>query len=201
MEGPSYPVNKPPGLWFSDKTCLIVYTKGRNFPCRSVQFFSRYLPPTSVFCQSNPATLQRCPASPFSTIFLPVIFLLREIFSGYLLRDTLHYGYCSNCLLRKEVGRNETTTHSGFVMLLVSSCIFLQQKEASGQDLSTDTPGAQCCEICENVMIFICALITFKTTCADQGTLQTWVEGNRSPEQNHAYTQAESKIKSMRNLY
>lgn len=75
-----------------------------------------------------------------------------EVVLGYLLRDILHCAYCLNCLLRKEVGRNETATHSGFVMFLVSPCNFLLQNAASGQDLSTDTAGAQCCEICENVI-------------------------------------------------
>lgn len=71
---------------------------------------------------------------PFCThFFLPVIFVLREVILGYLLRDILHCAYCSNCLLRKEVGRNETATHSGFVMLLVSHCISLLEMQLQGR--------------------------------------------------------------------
>lgn len=91
------------------------------------QFISspHYLPPTSVFVQSNPAALSHYTQPSPLLLLLGIFLLLGAVVSGYLLRDILHCGYCSTCLLRKEVGRNETATHTGFVVLPVSPCIFL----------------------------------------------------------------------------
>lgn len=58
-------------------------------------------------------------------------------------------------LFIKERGRQERNCHSHWFCYVTSvSLCFSPGNAASGQDLSTDMLGTQCCELCENVMIF-----------------------------------------------
>ena len=128
---PSNHDNHQPGLQFSNKTSLPVNTKERNFPDGSAKLLCYYVLSHLIL---QTAALHASSVAPI----LPVMFLLWEIVLGYLLRDILHCVFCSSCLLSKEVGRSETASHRGFVMLVVSPCIFLLQNTPPGKDFSNN---------------------------------------------------------------
>lgn len=146
---PTLPINHQ---YYGSLTKPVWLSPQRGETSLADQFSSSLATCHSPLCFSH-LILQYCstalPPLLYPLFFLPVIILLREVVLGYLLWNILHCAYCSNCLLSKEVGRNETATHRFSYVTSIS--LHFSPAKHSFRATSVNR-YAQCCEICKNLI-------------------------------------------------
>lgn len=142
--------------------------KGEKLPSKNVQSPQSLLSPCHPFLRfpnSNPVMLRH-------SLFMPVLSLHTGVFLGYVLRDIMHCGCCSNCSRGNEGGWSETANQffSFLFYLLVSPSFWLFLCEASGQDVSTDMSSAKRVlqNTCENHIV----VVMWKPCISEKKTFQ-----------------------------